>query len=423
MQTPYLARSRNPFVSMSAASVDAAPIDAASLWPELDRTCAYINAASRTPLPACVLAAGEAAVRRKAATPWDIGDTEAQKEEVRTLFGELLGGGVSSRDVAVLPSCSFAMSVAAHNLRGAMRARPAGRRRVLVLEDQNPSNVMQWQALCDDEGGELLALPRPADGDWASALVAQVDSGSVAVAALPPCHWCDGAVVDLAVVGAACSARGVPLVVDATQWLGAAAPLEPARIGACFVACSVHKWLLGPYGACLCYAEPSFWRALAGGAACSRLLLHVRTLFSSKGGARGRSITTTGTERARSMWSAFRWARAATRPPSSPAPGGSRAAAGSPNRQRLHSPLLRRQEARGRRPAFVHRDAHAGRGAAPRRAAADHEADRCEARRDDQPRRGAGERCGREAAERGGREAAERRPRRCGPRRGGREES
>jgi len=271
---------------MSAALVDAAPIDAASLWPELDRTCAYINAASRTPLPACVLAAGEAAVRRKAATPWDIGDTEAQKEEVRTLFGELLGGGVSSRDVAVLPSCSFAMSVAAHNLRGAMRARPAGRRRVLVLEDQNPSNVMQWQALCDDEGGELLALPRPADGDWASALVAQVDSGSVAVAALPPCHWCDGAVVDLAVVGAACSARGVPLVVDATQWLGAAAPLEPARIGACFVACSVHKWLLGPYGACLCYAEPSFWRALAGGAACSRLLLHVRTLFSSRRGAR-----------------------------------------------------------------------------------------------------------------------------------------
>ena len=73
---------------MSAASIDAAPIDAASLWPELDRTCAYINAASRTPLPACVLAAGEAAVRRKAATPWDIGDTEAQKEEVRTLFGE-----------------------------------------------------------------------------------------------------------------------------------------------------------------------------------------------------------------------------------------------------------------------------------------------------------------------------------------------
>ena len=55
------------------------------------------TAASRTPLPACVLAAGEAAVRRKAATPWDIGDTEAQKEEVRTLFGELLGGGASGR--------------------------------------------------------------------------------------------------------------------------------------------------------------------------------------------------------------------------------------------------------------------------------------------------------------------------------------
>ena len=30
--------------------------------------------------------------------------------------------------------------------------------------------------------------------------------------------------------------------------------------GATFVAASIHKWLLGPYGACLCYCAPSFWQ-------------------------------------------------------------------------------------------------------------------------------------------------------------------
>ena len=237
---------------------------ALDLWPDLDRRLVYINAASRTPLPACVLAAGLSAVRRKAASPWDIGDTEADKDACRELFAELLGAGASMHDIAVLPCCSSAMSVAAHNMRGVLRARPRERRRVLVLQDQNPSNVMQWQHLCEEEGGQLLAVPWPAEGrEWAPAIVSHVASGAVAVCALPPCHWCDGSVVDLERVGDACRAAGCKLVVDGTQWVGAAETIDVVRIGACFLACSIHKWLLGPYGACLCYASPSFWRDAA----------------------------------------------------------------------------------------------------------------------------------------------------------------
>ena len=220
----------------------------------------YINAASRTPLPSVTLEAGLAAVKKKAVTPWDIGDTEAQKDQCRELFATLLPGATAD-DVAMVPCCSYAMTLAANNFRSALRARPPARRQVLVLHDQNPSNVMQWQAMCEDEGGALKVVYRPADGDWAHAVCAALADGTVAVAALPPCHWTDGALVDLAPIGAACKACGAALVVDATQWLGAGPPIDVAALGISFLACSIHKWLLGPYGGCLCYASPSFWES------------------------------------------------------------------------------------------------------------------------------------------------------------------
>ena len=221
------------------------------LFAPLDRV--YLNAAGRSPLPLPSLAAGLAAAQRKAHSPWDIGDTSADLDTVRALFASLVGA--SAEDICITPSCSYAMSLAAHNLRHRISAQ---RRGVLVLADQMSSNVMPWQALCTSAGGELVIVPRPPDHDWTAAVLARLDG--VAICALPPCHWCDGALVDLEAIGAECRKRGVALVVDGTQFVGGGGQLDVRRIGAEFVACSIHKWLLGPYGACLCVAAPSFWR-------------------------------------------------------------------------------------------------------------------------------------------------------------------
>ena len=231
-----------------------------SLFPRLSRDVVWINGASRTPLPSPSLAAGLAAVRRKAETPWSIGDTEADRDAVREYFARLVGAGVTAEDVTVVPSCSYAMSLAARNLRTAL---VPGRRNIVVLEDQNASHVMPWQQLCAEEGGELLKIPRPDDFNWTALVIAAVERRTVAVCAVPPCHWTDGSTVDLRAVGAACAAHGTALVVDATQYVGAAPCLDAVAIGATFVAASVHKWLLGPYGACLCYARRSFWERAA----------------------------------------------------------------------------------------------------------------------------------------------------------------
>ena len=224
------------------------------------RSVCYLNAASRTPLPKRTLEIGLTAMKRKATTPWDIGDTEADKDRVRELFASMLPGATAD-DIAMVPCCSYAMSLAAKNMKPVLRSRPADKRRVLVLHDQYPSNVMPWQKLCEDEGGALLVVQPPATGDWAHAICDALAGGCVAVAALPPCLWTDGSLVDLEPIGAACKAAGTALVVDATQWVGGGPPIDVVALGITFLAASIHKWLMGPYGACLCYASRAFWEA------------------------------------------------------------------------------------------------------------------------------------------------------------------
>lgn len=163
-------------------------------FPRLRRHVVWINCASRSPLPARTLAVGLSAIRKKAETPWDIGDTDGDKQEIRRLFAELLGEGASSKDIAFMPSCSYAISLAAANLISRIVAE---RKHVVVLEDQMHSNVMPWQHICTKAGGEIIRIKRPDDYDWTGAVVKALELGTVAICALPPCHWCDGSVVDL----------------------------------------------------------------------------------------------------------------------------------------------------------------------------------------------------------------------------------
>ena len=254
------------------------------LWPALSRERIWLNAAGRTPLPVPVADAGLAALRTKQLTPWDIGETESEREAVRSLFARLLGA--SGDEVAVVPSCSYAMSLAARNLAPRIHA---PRRAVIILDGQMASNVLPWQRLALEREGELRVIRRSEgaaesmQSDWTIRILQQLGKGDVAICAsltppisilstppivrilcrtrsicqrpscalpcvlgaLPPAHWCDGSSIDLAAVGAACRKRGAALVVDATQHLGGGGAINVHELGIHFLACSTHKWLLG----------------------------------------------------------------------------------------------------------------------------------------------------------------------------------
>jgi len=188
----------------------------------------------------------------KAETPWDIGDTEADKAKVKQLFAAILGSDVDPNDVAFTPSTAYAMSLAASNLES--RLLP-GKGEVLILEDQMHSNVLPWQHITTrrGKGSRLVIVQRPRDADWTTALLSKIQA-STAIVAVPPCHWACGGLIDLVQVGKACRAVGAALVVDGTQYVGAS-PLDVTSVQPDLIACSVHKWCLCPYGASILYVS------------------------------------------------------------------------------------------------------------------------------------------------------------------------
>jgi selenocysteine lyase/cysteine desulfurase len=222
---------------------------------EIPDDVTYLNCAYMSPQLRSVREVGEAAVARKSA-PWRIrpDDFFNGAEETRTLFARLLGPGADADGVALIPSVSYGIGVAALNL-------PLSRgQRVLVLAEEFPSDIYPWRARAEEAGAELLTVARPPDADWTAAVEAALarPEARVAVVCVPACHWTDGTRVDLTRVGAATRAAGAALVVDATQSLGAV-PLDMTAVRPDFLVCAAYKWLLGPYSVGFLWAAPR-WR-------------------------------------------------------------------------------------------------------------------------------------------------------------------
>lgn len=207
----------------------------------------YLNCAYMSPLSRATVAAGEVGLRGKQ-HPWTItpADFFAGTSELRRLVAPLFGGRAA--DIALVPSVSYGIAVAAANLPLA-----AGQE-VLVLDEAFPSMVYAWHEAARQVGATIVTVPRPPDDDWTSAILERI-TPATAVASLPQCHWTDGGLVDLAVIGARLREAGGALVVDATQSLGAH-PFDVTTIQPDFVVAAGYKWLLGPYSLGYLYAAP-----------------------------------------------------------------------------------------------------------------------------------------------------------------------
>ncbi len=209
---------------------------------------AYFNCAYMGPMLKAVRDAAGGALDH-VSRPWQVTapDFFAPAERARALFAQLIHARPD--DIAIIPAASYGISTAANNLR-------IGRgQAILTLEEEFPSNVYPWHALARRDGGDIVVVRRPADGDWTAAILGALDD-RIAIAALPNCHWTDGGLVDLERVSAALQRIGARLVLDATQSLGAM-PLDVTRVKIDYLSCAAYKWLLGPYSIGFLYAaEP-----------------------------------------------------------------------------------------------------------------------------------------------------------------------
>ena len=217
---------------------------------DLPEDVAYLNCAYMGPLSSAVLSAGVEGLSNKS-QPWKIepGDFFAPLVRARELFGQVIGG--DDAGVAMVPSVSYGMAVAAANL-----PVPQGGN-IIVLDEQFPSNIYIWRQLAAERGAEVLTVPRPADDDWTREVLAVIDERT-AVVALPHCHWTDGTLVNLAQVGERARESGAALVVDGCQSIGAL-PLDVAAVQPDFLVTASYKWLLGPYSYGFLWVAPQ-WR-------------------------------------------------------------------------------------------------------------------------------------------------------------------
>jgi selenocysteine lyase/cysteine desulfurase len=215
---------------------------------EMPRHICYLNAASYSPLPLRTLEAGRAAVGRKG-TPWtlDAAFANGQHERARLAAARLINADPA--DIALIPSVSYGVATTAKVLtidRGT---------RVIVLENDHSSPVLEWQARADAQGFAIETIRQPDDGDWTSAVLAAIEqSGAppVSLASISSVHWSDGGLIDVAKVGAALRRQGASFVIDATHSAGVLM-MDVRRLDPDFVIFPTYKWLLGPYGRAFLY--------------------------------------------------------------------------------------------------------------------------------------------------------------------------
>jgi selenocysteine lyase/cysteine desulfurase len=213
---------------------------------------AYFNTAYNSPLLNSSRTALVRAAQAKS-RPWERppADFFDDAERIRVLAASLFGG--DAEGYAVVPAASYGLSAAARAIQPTLKTND----RIVVLDEEFPSNVLPWRRVALETGAVIATVPTPADGNWTTATLAVIAQGA-RVAALSPCHWTNGARLDLVAIGQRCRAVGATLVLDATQALGAM-PFDLSAVQPDFLVAAGYKWLLCPYGVGLLYVAAP-WR-------------------------------------------------------------------------------------------------------------------------------------------------------------------
>lgn len=210
----------------------------------------FLNCANMSPQLRSVTSSGIEAVKSKE-SPWLISppDWFSAPERLRELAAKLIG--VDAEAVALVPSVSYGIAIAAANVkveRGQY---------IVLLNDQFPSNVYAWKVLAAQQNANIRTVQREPGGTWTDAVLEAIQNDT-AVVTVPNCHWTDGSLIDLVEVAAKARSVGAALVVDASQSLGAY-PIDIMKVQPDFLVSVGYKWLMGPYGLGYLYVAP-VWR-------------------------------------------------------------------------------------------------------------------------------------------------------------------
>ncbi len=215
---------------------------------DMPREVCYMNAAAWGPLSRQSQEAGCHGVARKG-QPWTLDPNLSAEQFARARKAAAALIGAEPDDIALISSVSYGVATAAKIV-----PVPKGSR-VLLIENDHSSPVLEWMTRAEDAGFVLDVVRRPEDGDWTAAVleaIARRGAPPLSLASISSVHWSDGGIVDLARIAAALRQAGAALLVDATHAAGAM-PLDVKTLDPDFLVFPTYKWVLGPYGRAFLY--------------------------------------------------------------------------------------------------------------------------------------------------------------------------
>ena len=169
-------------------------------------------------------------------------DWLARVEETRTLVANFINAPTA--DIAFLPNVTLGLNIAAQLF--------AGEGEVVSFDKEFPSVTLPWLA----QKYPVRLLPTAADGSVPLATVAEALTPATKVLVLSHVQYATGYRHDLGALGTLCRERGVHLVVDATQSLGAY-PIDVAATPVSILTFSGYKWPTAGYNAAAMYIPQS----------------------------------------------------------------------------------------------------------------------------------------------------------------------
>jgi selenocysteine lyase/cysteine desulfurase len=199
----------------------------------------YLDCAAQGPFPRATLRAVDEALTLKQYPERITGRLYFElPDQTRAAVAQLLGA--QPQEIALATGASDGINAVARGLDW----KPGDE--ILLPTREFPANYYPWKSL--ERRGVRVREVEPSDGRFVTAddLLAQLTDCTRLLAA-SHVGFADSNRLDLGRVGAACRARGILLLADASQSLGGV-DFTVDELGCDFLVASGYKWLLSPYG-------------------------------------------------------------------------------------------------------------------------------------------------------------------------------
>lgn len=220
------------------------------LFPVTER-CVYLDNGSLSPLALPVFEAANRFLEYRRDVGRDFASWWETADRVRGKLAKLLGADAS--EICFTDSTTRGVNLIARGLQWQKGDN------IILCEGEFPSNLYPWLNLQRD-GVELRFLP----GTRMTAdLLEKTADSRTRLAAVSQVQATDGYRCDLSAISRFCLEKGIRLLVDGTQSLGAV-PLDVRELeGVDFLCAASYKWLLGPDGLGFVYVRKARQKELS----------------------------------------------------------------------------------------------------------------------------------------------------------------